>query len=83
MKHLFTLILCLVLVINLSAQDTTKVGVMKKNVVTVVDDYDKVHVKVGNDKGVEVITDEWGDTTKIRIGRRSFNVIEGDNGTYV
>ena len=68
---------------NLWAQDTTKVGIMKKNVVTVVDDYDKVHVKVGNDKGVEVITDEWGDTTKIRIGRRSFNVIEGDNGTYV
>jgi hypothetical protein len=68
---------------NLWAQDTTKVGVMKKNVVTVVDDNDKVHVKVGNDKGVEVITDEWGDTTKIRIGRRSFNVIEGDNGTYV
>lgn len=83
MKHLLTLILVAILVLNLSAQDTTKVGVMKKNVVTVVDDYDKVHVKVGNDRGVEVITDEWGDTTKIRIGRRSFNVIEGNNGTYV
>ena len=83
MKHLLTLVLCTVLVANLWAQDTTKVGAMKKNVVTVVDDFDKVHVKVGNDKGVEVITDEWGDTTKIRIGRRSFNVIEGDNGTYV
>jgi hypothetical protein len=52
MKHLLTLILVAILVLNLSAQDTTKVGVMKKNVVTVVDDYDKVHLKVGNYRGV-------------------------------
>ena len=83
MKQVLIFLLSIVLAANVWAQDTTKVGVMKKNVVTVVDDYDKVHVKVGNDRGVEVITDEWGDTTKIRLGRRSFNVIEGDNGTYV
>lgn len=84
MKQLFSLILCVLFVTNLSAQtDTTEIKVMKKNVVTVVEDDDKVHVKVGNDRGVEVITDEWGDTTQIRLGRRSFKVIEGDNGTYV
>ena len=85
MKRLIILILCTVLTANLWAQkpDTTEVKVMKKNVVTVVDDNDKVHVKVGNDRGVEVITDEWGDTTHVRIGRRTFKVIEGSNGTYV
>ena len=56
---------------------------LKKNIVTVVDGDDEVHVKVGNDRGIEVITDDWGDTTEIRLGRRSFKVIEGNNGTYV
>ncbi|MEN8115679.1 MAG: outer membrane beta-barrel protein [Bacteroidota bacterium] len=87
MKQLFTLILCTVFAMNLFAQttDTTEVKVMKKNVVTVVEDDDKVHVIVGDnpDKGVEVITDDWGDTTHIRVGRRTFRVIEGSNGTYV
>jgi hypothetical protein len=85
MKQLITFIICSVLVLNLSAQepDTTKVNVMKKNVVTVVEDDEKVHVKVGNERGVEVITDDWGDTTHVRIGRRTFKVIEGNNGTYV
>lgn len=67
-------------------KDVTEVKVGKKNVVTVDDNGDNVHVIVGdkdNSKGVEVITDDWGDTTHIRIGRRNFKVIEGDNGTYV
>lgn len=71
--------------LNLSAQkqDTTEIKVLKKNVVTVIEDSDKVHVKVGNDRGIEVITDDWGDTTHVRLGRRTFRIIEGDNGTYV
>lgn len=67
-------------------KDVTEVKVGKKNMVTVDDNGDNVHVIVGdkdNSKGVEVITDDWGDTTHIRIGRRNFKVIEGDNGTYV
>lgn len=84
MKQLFTLILCCALAFNSFAQkDTTKVKVMNKNVVTVVDDFDKVHVMVGKNNGVEVISDEWGDTTHIRIGRRTFKVVDGDQGTYV
>ncbi|QIA06507.1 outer membrane beta-barrel protein [Draconibacterium halophilum] len=82
MKQFFILILCCALSTNLYAQnDTTKVKVLKKNVVTVVEDHDKVQVVVGD--GVEVITDDWGDTTHVRVGRRTFKVIEGDNGTYV
>ena len=87
MKQLMTLILCNFLAVNLWAQtDTTKVKVMTKNLVTVVEDGDKVQVIVGdknNGKGVEVITDEWGDTTHVRVGRRTFKVIEGSSGTYV
>lgn len=67
-------------------KDVTKVNVGKKNVVTVAEDGDNVQVVVGdknNGKGIEVITDDWGDTTHIRVGRRNFKVIEGDNGTYV
>lgn len=56
---------------------------MKKNIVTVVEDDDQVHVTVGKNSGVEVITDDWGDTTHVRVGRRTFKVVEGRNGTYV
>lgn len=82
MKRLFSLMISIALTANLWAQsDTTEVKVMKKNVVTVVDDHNKVQVSVGN--GIEVITDEWGDTTKIRVGRRTFKVIEGNEGTVL
>ena len=82
MKQLIILILCAVLATSAWAQaDSTKVVVGKKNIVTVVDGNDRVEVSVGN--GVEVITDDWGDTTHIRIGRRTFKVIDGHNGTYV
>lgn len=84
MKRVLVLIVCSIFVFNLTAQnDTTEVKMMKKNVVTVVEDGEITHVKVGNDKGVEVITDDMGDTTHIRIGRRTFRVIEGGDGTYV
>ena len=84
MKQLLTLILVCTLAFSLTAQtDTTKVDVIKKNVVTVIEDDDKVHVTVGEGKGIEVITDDWGDTTHVRIGRRTFKVVEGSNGTYV
>lgn len=82
MKQLMVLILCTVLATNSWAQtDSTKVTLGKKNIVTVVEGNDRVEVSVGN--GVEVVTDDWGDTTHIRIGRRTFKVIDGHNGTYV
>ncbi len=83
MKQLLILILSLVLATGSWAQDTTNVKVLKKNVVTVVDGNKGTQVKVGNERGVEVITDDWGDTTKIRIGRRTFNVVEDHNGTHI
>ena len=84
MKQLFTLVLCSLLAMNSFAQpDSTKVKMLKKNVVTVVEDGRKTQVKVGEVKGVEVITDDWGDTTRIRIGRRTFDVVDDWNGTHV
>src|SRR6056297_2897165 len=84
MKRLFTLLICSLLVVSLTAQtDTTKVKMMTKNVVTLVEDGQTKTIKLGNEKGVEVITDDMGDTTHIRIGRRTFKVVEGGNGTYV
>ena len=84
MKYLFSLILSGLLCLNLYAQtDTTKVEMGRKNVVTVIENVESTHVKVGNDKGIEVVTDDRGDTTHLRIGRRTFKVIEGNNGTYV
>lgn len=84
MKRLTSFILCILFFANVYAQsDTTDIKILKKNVVSVTEDPEKVHVKVGNDRGIEVITDEWGDTTQIRVGRRNFKVIEGDGGTVV
>lgn len=84
MKQLFTLILACTLATNLFAQtDTTKINVINKNVLTVIEDNEKVHVTLGEGRGIEVITDDWGDTTHVRIGRRTFKVIDGNNGTYV
>lgn len=84
MKSFISLVLFSLLISTLSAQqDTTDVKIMRKNVVTVIEDGTGTHVKVGNDKGVEVITDDWGDTTHIRIGRRTFNVVDNVHGTHV
>lgn len=84
MKRFLTLILACTFATSLWAQtDTTKVDVINKNVITVIEDDEKVHVTLGEGRGIEVITDDWGDTTHVRVGRRTFKVIEGNNGTYV
>jgi len=84
MKRIFTILICLILGISMNAQnDTTEVKVMKKNVVTVLEDGEKTQVKVGNEKGIEIITDDMGDTTHIRVGRRNFKVIDGSKGTFL
>jgi hypothetical protein len=58
---------------HLGAKRTTEIKVDKKNVAKVI---------AGNDS-VYVVTDEWGDTTHIKIGNQTYKVIEGTNSTYV
>jgi len=80
-----TLLLAAVLFIPTaySQNDSTTVMVVKKNVVTVTEDTDKTQVRVGEEKGVEVVTNHAGDTTSIRIGNRTFDVIGNGEGTKI
>ncbi len=64
-------------------KDTTRIKTDHNQVITVIENDKSTQVKVGNDKGIEVVTNNSGDTTHIRIGRRTFNVVEGGNSTYV
>ena len=84
MKQFTFIFIALFLCQNLVAQeDSTKVKVLNKNIVTVVDGVHSTNVKIGNKKGIEVVTDDFGDTTKIRIGKHVFNVVEDYDGSHV
>lgn len=84
MKQILILVLVSLLTLPLSAQtDSTKIRVLDNNVVTLKEDGTSTEVKVGDENGVEVVTDEWGDTTKIRIGSRTFKVSEDNSGTHI
>jgi len=63
----------------LIAQDTVRVQVFGKNVVTVVEGGDRTDVKIANN-AIE-IKDEHGDSVKIRIGRRALVVADGKHGS--
>ena len=66
MKRLITLVLSSALALNTWAQTDTTT----------------IKADLKNVKDVEVITDEWGDTTHVKIGDKTYKVIEGDNGKY-
>jgi len=84
MKRITLLIVfALMISAGYAQEDSASVKAFRKNVVTVVENAEKVQVKVGEDRGVEVITNQRGDTTSIRIGNRNFNVIDGNNGTKI
>jgi len=63
--------------------DSIKIRMNKKNLVTVVDSGHGSQVKVGNEGGVEVITDDRGDTTRIRVGSRIFEVVDEGEETHI
>jgi len=84
MKNFILFILILLTASSLSAQqDSTKIAVKEKNVVTVEEDSVGTKVKVGNNSGIEVVANHRGDTVSIRIGSRSFDVIESERGTEI
>jgi hypothetical protein len=83
MKRIILFFVALSIIYTSGAQDSTKVKVMNKNVVTVVEDSTGTRVKVGDKNGVEITTDDKGDTTRIRVGRRIFDVIEDNDGTEI
>ncbi|MEI7829055.1 MAG: outer membrane beta-barrel protein [Prolixibacteraceae bacterium] len=75
------LILTMVVGIGTRAQDTVRVNVLGKNVVTVVEGGSKTDVKIG-DNTIN-IHDGKGDSVKIRVGRKTMVVTEGNHGTKV
>lgn len=73
--------LLLALGLRMSAQDTVKVSVLGKNMVTVVEDGSKTDVKIG-DNNIN-IRENNKDTVKIRVGRKTIVIAEGHHGTSV
>jgi len=63
------------------AQDTTRVKVLGKNVVTVVEDWEHTDVKVGNN--AINIKDGHGDTVKVRVGRQALVIADGKHGSKI
>ncbi len=63
------------------AQDTVKVHVLGKNMVTVVENGSKTDVKIG-DSSIN-IQDNKNDSVKIRVGRKTMVITEGKHGTKV
>jgi hypothetical protein len=75
------LVFALSLAVVKAQNDTVKI--IGKNVVTVNEDVNKTQVKIGENKGVEVITNHSGDTVRVRIGNRNFDVVENQKGTKI
>ena len=80
---IFYLFLFLTLALGLIsvAQDTVRVNVLGKNMVTVVETDDKTAVKIG-DSTID-ISDDNEDTVKIRVGRKTIVIAEGHHGSSV
>ncbi len=79
---LFLLILLLVSpIIFIHAQDTVRVSVLGKNMVTVVENGAKTDVKIGD--GSIDINDNNKDTVKIRVGRKTLVIAEGHHGSSI
>ena len=83
MKKIILLLAGVLLIFSISAQDSTKVKVLDKNIVTVTEDSTGTQVKIGNKDGIEVITNEEGDTVRIRVGKRIIKIMEGEDGTEI
>jgi len=68
------LILSCIIAVNLLAQnETTEIKLEKKNMAEV----------IGGKDSVYVVTDEWGDTTYIKVGNQTYKVIEGTDSKVV
>ncbi len=67
----------------LKAQDTVRVNVLGKNMVTVVEGGDKrTDVKIGNNT-IDIKDGGRGDTVKIRVGHRALVIAEGNHGSDI
>lgn len=82
MKKILLLATIVVLATSARAQDTTRVEVIKKNIVTVTENPTKTEVSLLNDK-INIQDNSFNDTTTIRVGRKNIEIVEGRNRTLV
>jgi len=73
--------ICVSFLSGLKAQDTVRVQVLGKNVVTVVEGGEGTDVKIGN-SAID-IKDGHGDTVKVRVGHRALVIAEGNHGSDI
>ncbi|HEY3390764.1 MAG TPA: outer membrane beta-barrel protein, partial [Prolixibacteraceae bacterium] len=67
----------------LKAQDTVRVNVLGKNVVTVVENGDlRTDVKIGNN-AIDIKDAGRGDTVKVRVGHKALVIADGRHGSDV
>ena len=77
------IILCAAGTSILKAQDTVRVSVLGKNVVTVVEGGDlRTDVKIGN-SAIDIKDAGRGDTVKVRVGHRALVIAEGNHGSDI
>ncbi len=83
MRKSIAFLTAIIIALNIQAQesdDTTRVGVGKKNIVTVTEDDRGTNVNVKEDF---VIVDETDDTIRVKLGNKAISIVEDDNRTHV
>lgn len=80
MKTIF-LLFTIFIAIGIKAQDTVRVSVLGKNMVTVVESGKKTDVKIG-DSTVDIHNNSK-DTVKIRVGRKTVVISDGHRGSSI
>ncbi len=83
MKQLTALILLSAFTFSLKAQTDTTITVVKKDTVITTNDKETEEKVVIYGDPVEIIIDESGDTTLIRLGRRTLRVIDKEDGAFI
>jgi len=77
------IIICFSGTVVLKAQDTVRVKVLGKNMVTVVEGGDKrTDVKIGNN-AINIQDGGRGDTVKVRVGHKALVIAEGQHGSDI
>jgi hypothetical protein len=74
-------IVCLAAILISEAQDTVRVKVLGKNMVTVIGDGARTDVKIG-DNAIN-INNGHGDTVKVRVGRKAVVIADGKHGSDI
>ncbi|PTN08953.1 porin family protein [Mangrovibacterium marinum] len=82
MKKILFLTLIALCTIRLYAQDTIQVKQITKTIVRVNEEPTKTKVSLLNDK-ISIEDNMLSDTTNIRVGRRNYQIIEGQKGSHI